>query len=171
MTKQIIVLDTSAFIGGFDPFSICEELIVPPKVEEEVKKKNMVSLKFETALESGKIKIVEPSREFLEKVKAAATLVGDAFYLSETDKQVLALALEFKSRGENPKIITDDYSIQNVATNMGLEFVSIITFGIRRLVSWIRYCPACHRKYSANYKLTMCSVCGTEIKRKPLRSK
>ena len=88
----------------------------------------------------------------MDKVKASATSVGDSFFLSETDKQVLALALEIKARGDNPQIVTDDYSIQNVAKQLGLEYVSLVTFGIKRLLTWIRYCPACHRTYPANFK-------------------
>jgi UPF0271 protein len=159
-----MVLDTSAFVGGFDPFTIGEEQYTTPKVETEMRD-SMSALRFSTALESGKLKIVMPSPEFLKKVKTSATTVGDAFYLSETDMEILALALELKAAGNNPKIVTDDYSIQNVATQMGVEFVSLVTFGIR-----VRYCPACHRKYQANSKLTSCIVCGTELKRKPLRT-
>jgi rRNA maturation endonuclease Nob1 len=66
-------------------------------------------------------------------------------------------------------IATDDYSIQNVANQMGIEFASLATFGIRFRLQWIRYCPACHKKYPANYKFRKCEVCGTELKRKPLR--
>jgi rRNA maturation endonuclease Nob1 len=33
----------------------------------------------------------------------------------------------------------------------------------------MRYCPGCHRKYSADYKSEKCKVCGTELKRKMLR--
>jgi UPF0271 protein len=164
-----MVLDTSAFVGGFDPFTIGEEQYTTPKVETEIRD-SMSALRFSTALESGKLKIVMPSPEFLKKVKTSATTVGDAFYLSETDMEILALALELKAAGNNPKIVTDDYSIQNVATQMGVEFVSLVTFGIRRLLKWVRYCPACHRKYQANSKLTSCIVCGTELKRKPLRT-
>jgi UPF0271 protein len=85
--------------------------------------------------------------------------------------QILALALELKAAGGNPQIVTDDYSIQNVSTQMELGFVSLATFGIRRLLKWVRYCPACHREYPANYRSTECSVCGTELKRKPQRAK
>lgn len=91
------------------------------------------------------------------------------FFLSETDKQLLALAVELKSAARNPQIVTDDYSIQNVATQLGIEFTALATFGIRRLLEWIRYCPACHREYPANYKSNTCEVCGTELKRKPRR--
>ena len=167
--KRVMVLDTSAFVGGFDPFSIGEEQITPPLVEEEIKTNTMRKIRFNTAVESGRIRIIEPAPEFVDKVKATATLAGDSFYLSGTDIQVLALALELKTRGDNPQIVTDDYSIQNVAKKLELNFVSMITFGIRRFLNWIRYCPACHKKYPANYKETTCQICGTELKRKPQR--
>jgi len=32
--KRVMVLDTSAFIGGFDPFSIGEEQVERPLVED-----------------------------------------------------------------------------------------------------------------------------------------
>jgi UPF0271 protein len=84
--------------------------------------------------------------------------------------QILALALELKAAGYNPQVVTDDYSIQNVATQMGIEFASLATFGIRRLLEWIRYCPACHREYPANYSSTKCTACGTDLKRKPRKT-
>ena len=165
-----MVLDTSALIGGFDPFTIHEEQVAPPRVEEEVKRNNMTLFRLSTALESGRLRIYSPSKEFIEKVKASATSVGDSFFLSETDVQVLALALEIKARGDNPQIVTDDYSIQNVAAQLGLSFIALVTFGIRRLLTWIRYCPACHRTYPANFKSTTCPICGTDLKRKPQRT-
>jgi endoribonuclease Nob1 len=164
-----MVLDTSAFVAGFDPFSIKEEQITPPKVEEELKKNAMNLLRFKMALDSGRLKIFAPSEDTLKKVKASASSLGDSFFLSETDMQVLALALEVKEHGNTPQIISDDYSIQNVATYIGVGFVALATFGIRRLLTWIRYCPACYKKYSSNCKATTCSVCGTKLKRKPQR--
>lgn len=165
-----MVLDTSAFIAGFDPFGIGEEQVTTPKVENEIRDA-LTSLRFSTAIESGKLKVIMPSQEFLDKAKAYATTVGDSFFLSETDMQLLAVALELKARGDNPQIVTDDYSIQNVATQMGLRFVSLATFGIRRLLTWVRYCPACRKEYPANFKAKTCRVCGTDLKRKPQKQK
>jgi UPF0271 protein len=130
----------------------------------------MAWVRFNTAVESGRIKIKMPSEEVSNRVKAQASKVGDSFLLSETDMQLLALALELKTNGERPEIITDDYSIQNVATQMGIEFYALATFGIRRLLEWIRYCPACHREYPVNSSFNTCQVCGTELKRKPKRT-
>jgi UPF0271 protein len=167
--KRILVLDTSAFVAGYDPFSVQEDQVVPPDVENEVKRNSMTLLRFSTALESGRLKTFAPSKQFLSKVNASAKSVGDSFFLSETDKQLLALALEIKERGDTPQIVTDDYSIQNVAKLLEVEYVSLATFGIKRLLTWIRYCPACHRRYSANFKSKECLVCGTSLKRKPQR--
>jgi UPF0271 protein len=168
--KRVIVLDTSAFLAGFDPFSLSEEQVTVPKVEEEIRKNSIIRVRFNTAIENGKLKVKVPSEEFLNKVKVSATKVGDSFLLSETDIQLLALALELKAIGYMPEIVTDDYSIQNVATQLGMEFLALATFGIKRLLEWIRYCPACHREYPANCSSKECLVCGTELKRKPRRT-
>ena len=165
-----MVLDTSAFLAGFDPFSVSEDQVTVPKVEEEIRSTSMTWVRFKTAVENGKVKIKAPSEEYWNKVKASAKKVGDMFFLSETDLQILALASELKAEGRTPQIVTDDYSIQNVATQLGIEFMALATFGISRLLNWIRYCPACHRKYPADYKSTTCEVCGTELKRKPQRT-
>ncbi len=168
--KCIMVLDTSAFLAGFDPFSISENQATTPKVQEEIKRNSMISLRFQTAVENGKLKVKTPNEESLNKAKTSAITVGDAFFLSETDIQLLALALELKAAGYNPHIVSDDYSIQNVATKMGIEFTALATFGIRRLLEWIRYCPACHREYAADYGSTNCTICGTKLKRKPRKT-
>ncbi|HEX69286.1 MAG TPA: hypothetical protein ENG10_03210, partial [Candidatus Bathyarchaeota archaeon] len=47
---------------------------------------------------------------------------GDFKYLSQADIEVLALALQLKNSGENPTVVTDDYSMQNVANKLGIEF-------------------------------------------------
>jgi UPF0271 protein len=167
--RRVIVLDTSAFVAGLDPFSINEELYTVPMVNEELKGNSLAAVRIRTAVESGRLAVKVPSKSFIEGVKDSATLVGDWFFLSETDLQVLALALELKIQGYSPLIATDDYSIQNVANQIGIEFASLGTFGIRKRLQWVRHCPACHKKYPANYRSGNCMICGTALRRKPLR--
>jgi len=169
--RKALVLDTSAFVAGFDPFSIGEEQYTVPMVREEIRESSMAWVRFKTATESGKLKVRPPKKIFIDKVKESATLVGDTFFLSETDFQVLALALELKTYGYSPLIATDDYSIQNVANQIGIEFTSLATFGIRFRLQWVRYCPACHKKYAAGYKSRNCEVCGTELRRKSVKKR
>jgi len=126
-------------------------------------------VRFNTARESGRLRVKTPNTRFLKRVKEASKTVGDMRFLSDVDMQVLALALELRSTGYDPHIVTDDYSIQNVANQIGVNFTSLMTFGIRFRLHWILYCPACHRKYPPDYKPKLCEVCGTQLKRKPLR--
>jgi UPF0271 protein len=168
--RRVIVLDTSAFLAGFDPFSLSEEQVTGPSVEDEIIRNSMICTRFRAAIESGKLKVKAPSLEFLSRTKGCATKLGDAYLLSKADTELLALALELKAEGYTPQIVTDDYSIQNVATQMGVEFLALATFGIKRLLEWIRYCPACHKEYPANCISKECLVCGTQLKRKPRRA-
>lgn len=162
-------MDTSAFLAGFDPFRVNEEQVTVPNVEAEIRANSMTWVRFKAATENMKVVVKKPTQEALERVESCAIEVGDSFFLSETDKQVLALALEIKASSCNPQIVTDDYSIQNVARRLGIEFTPLATFGIRRVLEWVRYCPACHREYAANCASTECTVCGTRLKRKPRR--
>jgi UPF0271 protein len=125
--------------------------------------------RFNAAVENRKLRIRTPRNSFLQEVNEASRKVGDVRYLSEADLQVLALALELKRAGLHSFIVTDDYSIQNVANQIGVNFTSLMTYGIRFRFNWILYCPACYRKYPSDYKFKSCEVCGTKLKRKPLR--
>ncbi len=168
--RRIIVLDTSAFLAGFDPFSMVDEQVTVPKVEEEILRNSMVKMRFEAALESGKVKVQSPTQQSTATTKASASKVGDYHKLSEADLQLLSLAFERKTQGYKPQIVTDDYSIQNVAKELGIEFMALATFGIKRRLEWIRYCPACHKQYPSDSKSKDCLICGTELKRKPKRT-
>ncbi len=168
--RRVIVLDTSAFLAGFDPFSLSEEQVTVPKVEEEIRRNSIICTRFKAAIENGKLKVKAPRPESIENAKTLASKLGDSYLLSTADTQLLALALELKAEGYTPQIVTDDYSIQNVATQMGIKFLALATFGIKRLLEWVRYCPACHREYSADCASKECLVCGTQLKRKPRRT-
>jgi UPF0271 protein len=136
-------------------------------VGKELSTDTIPSVRFNTAVKEGSLRVKSPSDSYVEKVSEASGKVGDVF-LSWADRQVLALALELKDTGLNPQIVTDDYSIQNVANLVGVEFTSLMTYGIRYRFYWIKYCPACHRKYRSSFQHEHCEICGTELKRRPL---
>jgi len=167
MKRRVIVLDTSAFIAGFDPLAVPEKQYTVPEVKKELVAGSMPWMRFNAAIENRKLTIRNPKSSVLQEILEASRKVGDMRYLSEADLQVLALALELKGRGLSPLIITDDYSIQNVANKIDVEFTSLLTFGIKFRFKWILYCPACYRKYPPDYKFNICEVCGTTLKRKP----
>jgi UPF0271 protein len=167
MKRRAIVLDTSAFIAGFDPLAVPEKQYTVPEVKKELIVGSMPWVRFNAAIENRKLTVRSPKSSVFQDILEASRKVGDMRYLSEADLQVLALALELKGRGLSPVIVTDDYSIQNVANKIDVEFTSLMTFGIKFRFKWILYCPACYRKYPPDYKSKVCEVCGTELKRKP----
>jgi len=167
--EKRIVLDTSAFIAGLDPLSIQLTQYTVPEVENELVQHSLPWTRFITAVELEKLRIIVPDPHCVEMVRVFSKSIGDLLFLSKADKQILALALEFKNLGQYPEIITDDYSIQNVANKMGIKFVPLNTFGIRFRFHWKLYCPACYRKYPADFTSKQCSICGTTLKRKPIK--
>ncbi len=167
MKRNAIVLDTSAFIAGFDPLAVPEKQYTVPEVAKELIVGSMPWVRFTAAIETGKLRIRSPKTAFFQDIQEASRKIGDIHYISEVDSQVLALALELKVSGLTPVIVTDDYSLQNVASKIDVEFTSLLTFGIRFRFNWILYCPACFRKYPSDYKCKSCQVCGSELKRKP----
>ena len=171
MKGKTIVLDTSAFIAGFDPMSVPEKQYTVSEVKNELNVASMPWMRFNAAIENGKITILKPKDSSFQEIQDASKKVGDLRSLSEADMQVLALALELKNRGSTPIIVTDDYSIQNVANKIGIEFTSLMTLGIRFRFKWILYCPACFRKYAPDYISQVCEICGTELKRKPKKKR
>ncbi|UCE96858.1 MAG: hypothetical protein JSV51_04535 [Candidatus Bathyarchaeota archaeon] len=166
--KKVIVLDTSAFIAGFEPLSIQDLQYSVPEVKNELIVNSLPWTRFNAAVENRRLKVKNPKSDYIEKVKKSSKVVGDLLHLSKADIHVLALALELKALGKNPQIITDDYSMQNVAHQMGIKFASLMTLGIRYHFNWMFYCPACHYKYPADFHSKLCDICGTTLKRKPI---
>jgi len=169
--KRIIMLDASAFIAGFDPFSVDDNFYSVPSVGRELVNGSLPRLRFDAAMERGKLKVLEPGSSFLNMVKEISKEIGDIRLLSQADMEILALAMQLKEDGYAPTIATDDYSIQNVARKINVDFTPLMTFGIRYYLHWLLYCPACHKQYPSDYPFERCEICGIRLKRKPLNKK
>jgi UPF0271 protein len=147
-----LVLDAGAFFLDI-PFS-GEIFTVPGVVEElrDLRAKCRLDL-----LEQQGLRVIQPGGGALAEVKTAGRRTGDQGVLSPADESVLALALEI---GGN--ICTDDFAVQNVAKELGIEVQPIQQ---RRAVKvqWKYRCAGCGRYYRERGE---CPVCGAQIKRK-----
>ena len=164
----MLVLDTSAFIMGFNPSKIREAYSVRA-VEEELSAGTMPQLRFQMFSEKGELKVQTPSPRAQGMVEEASSKAGESGYLSKADREVLALALDLKLDGHEPVIVSDDYAIQNLAEHLQIGHSSLANFGIIHRFDWIMYCPACYRRYKPPEK--KCRVCGTDLRRKVLSKK
>ena len=166
---RALVLDTSALIMGLDPLGLQVDTYSVPEVVEELRDQTGPSYRLAVSSSSGKLRINVPSKKSLEDVTEQAKLLGDRLVLSKADSSILALALDLMRDGMTPVIVSDDYAVQNVAEGMNIAYQSLSSLGIRQKYNWIYYCPACFRRYLAEKNVQTCDVCGTKLKRKPLR--
>ncbi len=169
--RRTLVLDTSAFIAGFDPYTVKDDLYSVPAVGQELAERSLFRLRFYAAVDRGALKVCEPRSHYVRMIKESSKEIGDMLFLSKADMQVLALAMQLKDGGGAPTIVTDDYAIQNVAEKIKVDYVPLVTFGIRFHLQWLLYCPACRKNYPSDYRLGACQICGTQLKRKPLTKK
>ncbi|HEY4822099.1 MAG TPA: hypothetical protein VIH83_00240 [Candidatus Bathyarchaeia archaeon] len=162
---KVLVLDTSAFIMGFNP-SASSEVYTVEAVEKELLTGTMAQLRFRLSKEKGNLTVQPPSPRSRETVDEASTRAGEKGVLSEADRDVVALALDLRQSGLDPVIVSDDYAVQNLAEHLQLKYGSLANFGIVHKFQWIMYCPACHRRYRQPART--CRICGTELRRKVL---
>jgi UPF0271 protein len=164
---KAIILDTSAFIQGFNPSDSTEQYTTPLvylEIHDEIAK-----LRYEGARSSGILRERTPSPESLHRVEQASKGIGESHILSLTDKQILALALDLKTEGKESMIVTEDYSIQNMSQKLGITFQARGTRGIRKEIHWIIYCPGCKKRFEVPQVDGVCIICGTPLKRKPFK--
>lgn len=149
------VLDTSALLSGR---GLPEgALYTTPSVLEEMRPGGRMRRKLDFYLET-KIRVQEATQEALAKVKEAAIKTGDAARISETDAGVLALAIDI---GPDAVILTDDYSIQNIAKALGVKYHAMQVSGIKAQFQWEYVCSGCRRKYDSPRET--CPECGSKV--------
>jgi len=146
------VLDTSFFFGDFPAEGT---LFTVPAVVEELRDIRARG-NFEKWSARG-LAIRSPSEESLGKVLAAAERTRDITVISETDRDLLALALDLGAT-----LRTDDFAIQNIALVLGVATLPILQRKARR-IRWKYRCSGCGRYAD---QAGECPVCGAAIKRK-----
>ena len=150
------VLDTGFFLSGMDPASMDGECYITPEIREEVKK-GFPARKMEYFIESGVVRISSPSEGAVERIERKAEETGDMARLSHADISILALALELSAT-----ILSDDYSIQNIAKEFSISYKGINESGIKEIWRWKYRCTGCGRIYDEWHDA--CPVCGSPLK-------
>ena len=174
MKKQVFIIDTSAILSG-KPLDIPAGILVTTSgVAEELSPGGRDYRTFQLLIEKG-LQIHAPTKTSLHLVQQRAKETGDDQRLSTADVEILALALDYKTETDcEVTILTDDYSIQNVALLLNLRFQGFSQKQITQQFQWISHCPGCKRRFPQPVKV--CPVCGTKThviihKKKKLPSK
>jgi len=146
------VLDASALLTGRQ---FPGDLLTVPGVLRELHRHGMTP-QLEAVLGT-QVRVVTPEAAALERVRAASESTGDAHRLSPTDRELLALALE-----EEATLVSDDYSIQNLARTLGVPYEPVLTPGIRETWTWTYRCTGCGRTWPEWHE--ECPICGAALR-------
>ena len=140
------VLDSSAFYAGI-PFSSSEPSVTTSHVYNEIKHIKKDHDAVQILIETRRLKISDPEHRFIITVNNAAKKSGDLPNLSQEDISIIALSLQL-----NAELITDDFAVSNVAKNLSIKVIPVMTSGIKKIVTWIFYFPSFKKKFYENKK-------------------
>jgi UPF0271 protein len=151
------VLDATSFYAGI-PFSSQEQSFTTPLVFEEIKHIKKSHDAVQALIDLDRLKIIEPEQENTNFVLEKAKNTGDLSELSKEDVSVLALCVQL-----NGELVTDDYTVSNVAKHLNLKVIPIMTKGISKVLDSVYICPACSKIFE---KISNCPICGSKLKKK-----
>ena len=146
------ILDASVF---FSECLVEGEMFTTPSVCDELRDIRSKG-KFEKLCAEG-LRVMSPGPDSTKKVTAAAKKTRDAGVISDTDCELLALALE-----TGAVLYTDDFAIQNVASILDIQTHPILQRKAKR-IHWKYRCTGCGRYFDHDGE---CLICGSAIKRK-----
>lgn len=132
-STKILVFDTSAFLAKYHLYvpSHGYTIYTPPTVIEEVRDmENKEALVL--GLELSRITVRSPSQAYRERIMKKAKKKK----LSDTDIDVVALALELREEGHEVTVLTDDYALQELLLENKINVKPLRTRGIKELSSY-----------------------------------
>ncbi|MBS3778136.1 MAG: NOB1 family endonuclease [Candidatus Thermoplasmatota archaeon] len=157
----IYIIDTSAVLSG-KPLPVDQqECWTVEEIDAEFSKGGSSWRMFQYLREKG-LSLHRPSDSSIKKVRSIIQKMGETKRLSTADQSVLALAVDIKKMKKKAVILTDDYSIQNIASVLDVAFQPVSQRGITKTFKWIRRCQGCRRVLSADESI--CPICGSTAK-------
>jgi len=149
-----IVFDTAGFLAGLQ--NLYPEIYTTSEVLKEVKDFNSYNL-LTIAIEAGKVKVLEPSKESISLVLNIAESIGE-YTLTKADLSVIALAKELR-----PSIVvTDDTSIINILNHLKIEYKTVKLRKINFNKEFYKYiCESCKKEFYKYY--SECPICGGKL--------
>jgi len=170
----IYIFDTNIFLTGID-FNLFEGVIyTTPSIIEEVKDRRYIEKnrnilnKINAAIETNKLKIKFPENKYINKIKEISKKTGDFKALSDADKELIALTIELiEKSNKKVKMYSNDYSIENVCSELKIPFSPLYKDGIKSKITWEVYCPHCKNIHKAEELNKICEICGSKLRRRP----
>ncbi len=127
---MIYLIDAAVLLNDeLFSFSAEKKYVTTSLVALEIKDFRSRAL-LDNALKNRFLSIADPSAEALEKITALAKSINSR--LSKADFSLIALAFDLKKKRKPVKVITDDFSIQNLLLKLKISFDSVIQGKVKK---------------------------------------
>ena len=160
---KYIVLDSGALFN-IDITVLSHLFFTTPSVIEEVRNSRSQN-RIEYAKSAGRLEVRNPIDRSIHSVRDVAKKSGDLSVLSDTDIEILALAIELKQENPMVEIWSNDFAIQNVAYLLNIKWHSPSGKEIKKAIVWQYFCPGCGKRFKVLPSDGICDVCGTPLRR------
>jgi UPF0271 protein len=154
------ILDTSLLLGGKDP-PRDGRWATTPEAAAEVSPGGRDARRYEDWISVG-LQIRSAGSDAVTRVEDVALAAGNLARLSPADVTLAALALELQGH-----LITDDYTLLDVAKRLSITTRTVNTPGIQGALDFKPRCTGCGRWFETMPKAEECIVCGSPVKPKP----
>ena len=158
---MLYLLDAGAILNapGFR-FSREHKYLTTDAVSGEMR--DLISRNFiQAAIAQKSLGVQNPDAQALAQISKKAGELG--LRLSSADKSILALALELRSRKRSFTLITDDKSVQNLASVLKFRFIDVLHGRISETLKFSKNCPVCGKEYSSYVE--DCEDCGARLQK------
>ncbi len=166
---RIYVLDTGVLVSTWTDKKMDSTFVTTPNIIDEVRNR-LSRFRAETLVLLERMDERTPREEDVKRVESASTSAGDRSKLSQNDIEIIALALTISGEDSDITLVSTDFAVLNTASHLGLKILDPNKkFG--QEITWVMRCPACNYKSKTPTRETECPVCGTEMRRSPLKKR
>ncbi len=155
-----LVLDTSLLLGGKEP-PRSSSWATTPEAAAEVSPGGKDARRYEGWITLG-LQVRSANQDSVDRVESTAMAAGNLGRLSVADVSLAALALDLSAT-----LVTDDYTLLDVANRLHIPTQTVNTAGISAPLDFRPRCMGCGRWYETMPKKEECIVCGSPVQSKP----
>ncbi|NHI89966.1 MAG: hypothetical protein EAX87_10610 [Candidatus Thorarchaeota archaeon] len=144
-------------------------LVTTSNIINEIRNKPSKS-RTETMMILERMLTIDPVSEYITRAKDAAIRSGDISVISDNDIELVGLALMLDEEEKMVVLVSTDFAVLNITSLMGLKILDPSKKFEQEIV-WGMRCPACHHQEKTLRRETECPVCGTQMRRTPLKKR
>ncbi|TXT57687.1 MAG: hypothetical protein BAJATHORv1_10390 [Candidatus Thorarchaeota archaeon] len=164
---KLYVLDTGALLSTWTQTMPENRFLSTQSVIDELENRPSRN-RAETLISLDRLQLITPESRFIAEVRNKSEQMGDSTVLSETDIELLAIALAKHRKNFDVVLVSTDFAVLNTSTSLGISILDP-KMRMRERIKWVYRCKACGRVEERAPKNLECPVCGTMMDRKSKR--